>query len=56
MNLRKQQTLVNIFHTDIYPNMTKNVENSGKILFTLRLKAWLLGFHCTEFHETHKYR
>jgi len=33
---------VNIFHNNIYPNLTKNIENIGQILFALRLKTWLL--------------
>jgi len=43
---------MNIFHNNIYPNLTKIVENIGQILFTIRLN----GFHRTDIHETHKYR
>jgi len=40
MSWIKKKKFVNIFHNKIYPNLTKNVENKGQILFTIRLMAF----------------
>ena len=39
---------VDISDTEFYGNRTKNVENTGKLLFTILSTA----FKCTDFHET----
>jgi hypothetical protein len=39
---------LDISDTEFYGNWTKNIENKGKILFTILSTT----FNCTDFHET----
>ena len=40
---------MNISHTELYPNRTKNAENRENFLLYLYVKH---EFHCHDFHQT----